>query len=241
MLLDCVAHGEMTSLEDYTDLVQGMPLCVVPLLDLDGRVHGLFVVLDMPFVDFHEGQLQLLSVIGARLGEHLAVSPRDEQALHTSLARWQQHVRRNRVEAVAITLTLTYPVSDEQARDISAAIDEQRRGLDECFALAQSNGQRSWVTIMPLTGERALGSYRERMQAALGRLFEDPAVPRSMRLQATGLDGRASVASLLEALRSMPPVTAFGRDSVDGTPARQDAMPERLSSENADEAMHVDS
>lgn len=204
MLTDCVMHGEMTSLEDYTEVAEGMPLCVVPLVDLDGQVHGLFVVLDMPFVDFHEGQLQLLSVIGARLGEHMAITPRDESALHGSLARWQQHVRRNRVEAVAITLTLGYTVTDEQAHDISGAIDEQRRGLDECFDLSLKSGQRSWVTIMPLTGERAMTSYRARMSAALDRLFEDPAVARSLMFEAMPLDGKTSVTELMESLRRTP-------------------------------------
>jgi polysaccharide biosynthesis protein PelD len=44
-------------------------LAAVPLVDARGRVHGVVAIREMPFVAFHSETLELLAVLGGRLGD----------------------------------------------------------------------------------------------------------------------------------------------------------------------------
>ena len=73
MVLDAIITGTLTSVrEERMAAGERGPLACVPLVDVDGRVWGVVIIHEMPFISLHEEHLALLAVLGGRVGDWLA-------------------------------------------------------------------------------------------------------------------------------------------------------------------------
>jgi polysaccharide biosynthesis protein PelD len=73
MVRDAIRAGTLTSVREECLSTGGFaPLACVPLIDVNGRVWGLVIVHEMPFMSMHDEHLALMAVFGGRVGDWMA-------------------------------------------------------------------------------------------------------------------------------------------------------------------------
>jgi hypothetical protein len=96
LVTEAARHRMTMSVRD--DMDGSNVLAAVPLVDVEGRVHAVVAVHDVPFVAFNVETLELLAAIGGHLGDFLSHAE--------DLVRSQRAVRTARSRAAARTSTL---------------------------------------------------------------------------------------------------------------------------------------
>lgn len=208
MILACLEQREMLYAGNAVDPQlpeQGSLLAVVPLIDVHERIHALVAVTQMPFLDFHRGQLHLLAVLGAQLGDllHRAearqghASPAD---LSASLARWVAQARRNHLPSLLVTLELPEALDETHGRTIIDEAFAQLRALDQGWVFGTRLRTTCLHILMPLADERAATAFAERLWQRLEtQLPQDPR-QEGVRLSHRLIDGHRSARALLDGL-----------------------------------------
>ena len=70
LVQEAARHGMTMSVRDDPD--GSAVLAAVPLVDVEGRVHAVVAVRDVPFVAFNAETLELLAAVGGHLGDFLS-------------------------------------------------------------------------------------------------------------------------------------------------------------------------
>lgn len=206
MIRACLEQREMLYVESATDPQlpsQGTLLAVVPLIDVHDRIHALVAVTEMPFIDFHRGNLHLLSVLGAQLGDllHNAAVHQGHASradIEASLARWVAQARRNRLTSLLVTLKLPRALAEAHGQAIIDEAYAQLRALDEGWVVGSRHHATFMHILMPLADERAAAAFAERLWQRLEAQLE-----RNPRHEGAGLshqliDGHRSARALLK-------------------------------------------
>ncbi|HYZ88937.1 MAG TPA: GAF domain-containing protein [Myxococcales bacterium] len=87
LVMEAARHGTTMSVRDAEDTAV---LAAVPLVDVEGRVHAVVAIRDVPFVAFNVETLELLAAVGGHLGDFLAHAEdlvRSQRAVRTVRAR----------------------------------------------------------------------------------------------------------------------------------------------------------
>lgn len=202
MLAECLARGEVVGLKDMLAADDTTPLCVVPLVDAQQRLHGLVVVMDIPFVDFHDGQLQRLAVIGACLGDLLSAPVDAAESLGDALARWVRHAQRHRLASTLVGVTLSTALVAGFADAISSIVRRHKRSLDNSWEVPLDSGRWRALVILPLTDAHGESAYRARLTAELEALFDTTALPEGVEVFSIAIRPGSDPASLTRRLLS---------------------------------------
>ncbi|QEA39297.1 hypothetical protein FGL86_09565 [Pistricoccus aurantiacus] len=202
LLQECLHRGQLVGLNDFLEAEANTPLCAVPLVDIREHVHGVVAVMDIPFVDFHDGQLQLLSVIGAHLGDLFSARSDDDDDLEESLEIWIKHAHRDHLTSTIVSVTLPEALGERYGPQVARLIDKQRRGLDRSWDIRLDSGRRRFIVLMPLADIHSLTPFRARLTPPLESLFEQDELPRGVTFSSLVIDGDRSAELLLDTLHS---------------------------------------
>jgi hypothetical protein len=203
MVIQAVREGCIVSVRDVLDrrgeLANG-PLAAVPLIDVNGRTHGILVIEDMLFLSLQEENLRLLAVLGGQIGDMLALA-----ASHTGTdadsARFvretQRAVLNRRLYGLsAMVVNIALPPGDA-GEEIKGLLVRQRRGLD-CIWVRENGGARSVWLLMPLTGPVEYEGYRKRIVRFLRERFGQSMEEIGIRITVQEIKPKDTIDRLLE-------------------------------------------
>ncbi|MBR9879396.1 MAG: hypothetical protein GYB17_07785 [Gammaproteobacteria bacterium] len=199
MIQACLERGQLVSLRDVVTASLDAPVAVIPLIDLDERIHALLLVLDLPFIDMDEGQMQLLAIIGASLGEMIARRCLPAPSLARSLEQWIRHARHQRLPSLIVALDLP-PTLAPRLPEIVQHFDGRRRSIDEAWPLALPDGHHRLLILMPLAGPEAGRALQQRLSAVLKAYLDDATMVDPLNWKSWSIDGSRSSSDLLDAL-----------------------------------------
>jgi hypothetical protein len=142
-------------------------LVVIPLADVFDRIWGVVVVTEMPLFALHSSALDLLAVIGGRIGDLL--NRRVESQSSTDL--WKQlefvllrmliEVSKHQYSAV---ITATNFTSSKPSQLLIARIFSESRALDKIWVYENPLGHQVLIHLLPLTDGRAIGGFLTRLR-----------------------------------------------------------------------------
>lgn len=184
----------------------GSLLAVVPLVDVHDNIHALVAITEMPFIDFQRGQLHLLAVLGALMGDLLLDAQHGLQhpphaAMAPSLARWVNQARRNRLTSLLVTLTLPRHLAQAHGGEIADLVLDQLRALDQGWVIHSDGDALRLHILMPLADARAATPYAERLWRYLESQLGMDVRQQGARLEHREIDGKDSTRALLAELK----------------------------------------
>lgn len=199
MLMESIKSQQLISLRDMLSAEPDSPVAVIPLIDVDNRLHGVIVVIDMPFIDFSDSQMHMLTVIGARLGDLTGMAHENRPDLKTSVRQWVKHARHERLSSLLVSITLP-PELNEKIPEIFWLIDSHRRGLDQAWCLTAKDGTTTIVILMPLSPSTDIQAYKDRMTPLIAQKLEHHVGATNIDWLYRAVDGTATADELLRAL-----------------------------------------
>ncbi|MGH8490917.1 MAG: PelD GGDEF domain-containing protein [Gammaproteobacteria bacterium] len=149
---------------DYGDAVEGV-LAVVPLVDIDNHIWAVIMINEMPLFAFHRQTLDLLAVLGGRIGD--LVSRRSKlhsfadkpQAFEQSLRRAHQEVQRYHMPAAIVSAIIpASSVCDEIVKQFLA----DSRGSDQIWIFRNNNDQKVVIKLLSLADSKEPNSFLQR-------------------------------------------------------------------------------
>ena len=182
-------------------------LAVIPLVDADNRVWGLFAIRNMLFIAFHDDNLKLLAVLGAHIGDILSAGPsalRDDGS--PSASEFLRHVRRGIEDRKRFSLPVAivafhFPDTAE-GKTCSDLVIAQRRSLDHVLPQTTRGGSKAACVLMPLTDKRGVGGYLARLDADLQRRHGADLKSAGVRTKVLHLEKGDRADAVLSLLRS---------------------------------------
>ena len=142
-------------------------LVVIPLVDVFDRIWGVVVVTEMPLFALHAKALDLLAVIGGRIGDLL--NRRVES--HPSVDLWKQlefvllrmliEVNKHKNPAVITTINFTSP---KLSQLLIAKIFSESRALDKIWVYVNPLGHQILIYLLPLTDGRGFKGFLQRLR-----------------------------------------------------------------------------
>lgn len=199
MIQACLDHRQLVSLRDVLDASADAPVAVIPLSDLDDRIHALLLVMDLPFIDMDESQMQRLAIIGASLGEMIARRSPQAPSLARSLEQWVRHARHRRLPSLIVALDLP-PTLAPRLPEIVQHVDGRRRSVDEAWPLALPDGPPAPADPDALAGPEAGRALQQRLSAVLQDYLEDATIPDPLSWKSWSIDGSCSSSDLIAAI-----------------------------------------
>ncbi|CAM3869772.1 PelD GGDEF domain-containing protein [Vreelandella rituensis] len=184
---------------------QDILLAVVPLIDVNDRIWAIVTITEMPFIDYHRGQLHLLSVLGASLGDLIHTACERQSANEKTareqfialLKRWIRHAQRYKVHSLLITLKLSEHTSDELLRKIHALAYDQLRVLDASWVQADNTGSQRIHILLPLTNKQGAKPYCQRLATLLQERYSTNATDGDFVFKYQLIDGTLPASTLL--------------------------------------------
>jgi len=169
-------------------------LVAAPLRTSSGRMLGVLLVSDMPFMALHRETLQILGVLLAYAADHveaatiakrlIAVYPDCPTVFGAELIKMTRLRRDLDIVSTVVVINLQPgPRLDE----LCQVLERQQRGLDHGWR-RDLGWCVQFVTLMPFTGPAALEGYQARLNEVLRKQF-------SMTLQSVGITMKYAVLS----------------------------------------------
>jgi polysaccharide biosynthesis protein PelD len=201
MVRQAMTQGCLVSIRDVMERkasTQNSPLVAVPLMDVNGRIHGMIVIEDMLFLSMQEENLRLLAVIGGHIGDMLslaAVEGADADSAHfiRETRRAIQNRREHGLPAMLVRMTLP---PGESGREIEMLLRRQRRGLDSVW-VPTGGSRRTLLLLMPLTGQLEYEGYHKRIDEILRQQFGRISTELKLAIVSHAIEAVDSVDALL--------------------------------------------
>jgi hypothetical protein len=153
-------------------------LVAAPLCTSSGRIVGVLLVSDMPFMALHRETLQILGVLLAYTADQveaagmaaaiITVYPDCPAVFGAELVK-MAHLRRT-LDVVSVMTVITLqpgPYCDE----VCQVLERQQRGLDHGWRRDLGWGVQ-FVTLMPFSGPSAMEGYQARLNGILKKQFK---------------------------------------------------------------------
>ena len=176
MVLQSVQRACLISVRDILDRKEAAaagPLAVVPLIDVNERIHGVLVIEDMLFLSLQEENLRLLAVLGGHIGDMVALAT-DRGGTDADGAQFfretQRAILNRRQYGLPAMLVSTALPHGETGKEVEALLLRQRRGLD-CVWVRGDDGGKTMLLLMPLTGPVEYEGYRKRIDHIIREHF----------------------------------------------------------------------
>jgi len=171
-----VEHKQLVSLK-LTAQAEGNHsselLAVLPLVDSQGKLHGILAIKDMHFMAFQQENLNVLSLLGNYIGDQMtrARASRGSRsgAFLAELDSAVNFARSSNIQSSLLCLQLKpFDRADEVAEFISSNI----RSLDSAWQPQSGGNQTTIVVLLPLISDRQCKAYFERIVRAVEEQFE---------------------------------------------------------------------
>jgi len=177
-------------------------LAAVPIADIEGYMWGIVAIQEMPFVAFHQENLQLIAVLCGHIGdlishaEHRYSFGDSESAIFIHfLERTISDRKQFNIETMLMVLIL--PKDQQLASSVESMLLEQMRGLDRAWVHINAEGRTVVFLLMPLTNIIEFDGYKARISKLLkervGHSLEDMEINVNYR----ELTGKELVDSLM--------------------------------------------
>jgi polysaccharide biosynthesis protein PelD len=177
LIEQAAAHGEVTSVRDLSVFNRGSTLVAVPLIDVEGRVHAVVAVRELPFVSLHEDTLSLLAVLGGHIGDLISLRRTlsvEEAALpqsqfRTAVNRAMADARAHRVPSSLLVMSFRPQPpaalhTGEALHRIARRIAVARRATDSSDILIDSQGHIRVHLLLRLADEQGLAQCAARLE-----------------------------------------------------------------------------
>lgn len=199
MIMKSISSRQLISLRDMLSAEPDSPVAVIPLVDVDSRLHGVIVIIDMPFIDFSDSQMHMLTVIGARLGDLAGMAHQNRPDLATSVRQWVRHARYERLSSLLVSITLR-PELHDRMPEIFWLIDSHRRGLDQAWCLTAKDRTTTIVILMPLSPAADIQAYQDRMTPLIAQKLANQDDVTGIDWRYRAVDGTSSADELVRTL-----------------------------------------
>lgn len=148
-------------------------LAVVPLVDTDGKLHGVLAIKDMHFMAFQQQNLNLLALLGQYVGNMLTRS----QGVALSRAAWFQaevdtvlrYARSHGTDSALLSLKFT---EHKNAAAVAGFLSESLRSLDASWLLESDEGVPVLCLLLPLMSEAQSEAFVRRIHRLVENSFE---------------------------------------------------------------------
>ncbi|MGQ7847438.1 PelD GGDEF domain-containing protein [Granulosicoccus sp. 3-233] len=150
-------------------------LAVVPLVDTNGRMHGVLAIKDMHFMAFQQQNLNILALLGNYMGDMLTRSKGAAESraawFMTELDTALRFAHSHSTESVLLSLRFNGEASSGQvARYVSTAI----RSLDASWLLAADDDAPVLCLLLPLMSESQGQAFLQRINKVVTEEFGHP-------------------------------------------------------------------
>lgn len=169
-------------------------LVAAPVRTSSGRILGVLLISDMPFMALHRETLQILGVLLAYAADQVeaagiarsitTIYPDCPLVFGSELVK-MAHMKRD-LDIVSI-LTVINLKPNPHLNELCLLLERQQRGLDHGWRRDLGWGVQ-FVTLMPFSGPTALEGYQTRLNGVLQSQF-------SITLQSAGISFRYAVVS----------------------------------------------
>lgn len=214
MVKACLERRQMISLksemaDDPQHVAQAL-LAVVPLIDVDSRVWAIVTISEMPFISFERGNLHLLAVLGANLGDVISEAqdrrPQDAQVAEVQFAghtrRWVQYAKRYGLTSLMVAYEIPGTIAGISNEALSDLIFGQLRALDFAFTSDATDQTHVIFVLMPLTPEQGAIAYRERIVRMLRERYGVDADNSSLQFHQRVIDGKTSAEAIISDIQT---------------------------------------
>lgn len=167
LLRETMRTGMLTAVPASGESAHERVIAVVPLVDSGGRIHGVVVINDMPFLSVNEDTFGLLGVLGKHIGDILArlTRPINETDSVASLRNsMQQHLVDARQHGIPAALLACRIVDASRRELLMAHCGRSGRGLDQSWIARDRQGHPVIFKLLPLTDEAGAATFAKRLQ-----------------------------------------------------------------------------
>ncbi len=214
------AHGEVVSVRDLSVFNRGSTVVAVPLVDIEGKVHAVVAVRELPFVSLHEDTLSLFAVLGGHVGDLLslrrtlpveaAASP--QWHFCGGLSRAMADARKHQVPSSLLVMSFRPQApstihAGEALYRIARRIAIARRATDLSDILVDSQGHIQVHLLLRLADEQGLAQCTGRLEKLARDEIEAAGILCHLDLAGWPLDRAASPECPIELkafLQSLP-------------------------------------
>lgn len=214
MVKACLEHRQMISLKsemaDNPQQVAQSLLAVVPLIDVDSRIWAVVTISEMPFISLERGNLHLLAVLGANMGDVISEAhdrrPEDTQLAQTQFAahtrRWVRYSKRYGLTSLMLAYDIPATIQGVSQEALTDLVFGQLRALDFAFSHDAADQTRIIFVLMPLTPERGASAYLERMGRLIHERHGVDAADSGWQVHQRVIDGKVSAEALIDDIQS---------------------------------------
>lgn len=193
--------GCLVSVRDIIERQEAMedsPLAVVPLIDVNDRIHAVLVIEDMLFLSLQEENLRLLAVLGGQIGDMLSLAS-SQSGTDADSARFVRETQRAIINQrqfglPAMLVSISMPLGD-QGKEIETLLLRQRRGLDCIWVRGRDSG-KTLLLLMPLTGPLEYEGYQKRISQILRERFGQSVEELGLRITTREITAKQKIDTL---------------------------------------------
>lgn len=150
-------------------------LAVVPLVDTDGRMHGVLAIKDMHFMAFQQKNLNILALLGGYVGDMLTRS----KGIAKSRTDWflaeldmaLRFAHSHDTESVLMSLKFN---TEASSGDMADYVSKSIRGLDASWLTVAADGAPVLCLLLPLMNEGQGRAFLQRIDKAVVEHFQVP-------------------------------------------------------------------
>lgn len=158
--------GEVLSVRDQPE--GSLVLAAVPLVDVEGQVHAVVAIRDLPFVTLHDETLQLLALLGGHVGDAISqalVPALRSRRFFRSVSRAMADARRHGVPASLVVLSVKGARGDPaSARRQATRIASMRRTSDDALILLDGQANPVVAILLKMADADGLQAYGTRLE-----------------------------------------------------------------------------
>lgn len=181
-------------------------LVVAPLRTSSGKLLGLLLVTEMPFLNLHRETLQIMGVLLAyasdqtesveRAGDLLRRFPDCPPNFAAELVKTVRLKRDLDVNSALVVININ---ADSSLNEISRTVARQQRGLDHSWRRTNEWGIQ-FVTLMPFSGPASIEGYQSRIDEMLQRQLGRSASQERVTMRSTIVASNDPLAQLIDLL-----------------------------------------
>lgn len=157
---------EVVSVRDGGE--ESQVLAAVPLVDVEGQVHAVVAIRDMPFVALHGEALELLALLGGHVGDAIggALAPAlRAQRFFRSVSRAVEDAHGRGVPACLVMVDVRAAAGQLPAgQRLAARLAAQRRLTDDAAVLLDAGAHAAVAILLRFAGADGLERYRARLE-----------------------------------------------------------------------------
>ncbi len=157
---------QVASVQNHSEET-GAALVAIPLVDVFDVIWGLVVVTEMPFFALHSSTLDLLAVIGGRLGDllkkrsELQLSDNGWKDFELTLRRILLEIKQLKYSAAIIVCKFT---SQTLSHHFIPKLLSDSRGLDKTWVFENQFAQQIVIQLLPFTDLQGIDSFFDRLE-----------------------------------------------------------------------------